>query len=77
MAFNWVNLGHDYAEEILQKRKAYTDAKAVLKQKKIHFQTLLPAKLRVHHESGPVLYKTMEEAKGDSLIMVVSTPSPS
>lgn len=76
-----VNLDHDYAPEILQKRRAYAEAKSVLKLKKIRFQTPFPAKLRVFYESGPVLYGSVEEATRDMnkrglTVTEVSSPSP-
>lgn len=60
-----VNMDHDYAPEVLEKRKEYAEAKAVLKQNKICFQTPFPAKLRVFYEEGTVLYGSAEEATRD------------
>ncbi|XP_039538832.1 uncharacterized protein LOC120486756 [Pimephales promelas] len=42
-----VNIDHDYAPEVLRKRKEYNKAKKLLKEKMIQFQTPFPAKLRV------------------------------
>lgn len=44
---NWGNkvyLDHDYAPEVLRRRKEYAEVKAVL-EKKIRFQTPFPAKM--------------------------------
>ncbi|KAK7896689.1 hypothetical protein WMY93_022014 [Mugilogobius chulae] len=76
-----VNLDHDYAPDVLKKRKEYAEIKAVLKEKKIRFQTPFPAKLRVHYEGGPVLYGTTEEATSDMIkrgyaVAAVNTPNP-
>lgn len=60
-----VNLDHDYAPEVLAKRKQYAEAKAVLKQNKIRFQTPFPARLRVFYEDGAKLYGSAEEATRD------------
>lgn len=60
-----VNLDHDYAPDILKQRREYAEAKLVLKEKKIRFQTPFPAKLRVYYQEGTVLYGSAEEATGD------------
>ncbi|KAL0175069.1 hypothetical protein M9458_031037, partial [Cirrhinus mrigala] len=49
----------------LKKRKEYAQAKTVLKEKKIRFQTPYPAKLRVFYEGETVLYNSAEEATKD------------
>lgn len=68
----------DYPQAVLQKRKEYTEAKRVLKQKKIRFQTPFPAKLLVFYEDGTRLYRTAEEATADmkerGLPVNVTTP---
>ncbi|CAL9699697.1 unnamed protein product [Knipowitschia caucasica] len=46
--------------------KEYKDIKKSLKEAKIRFQTLYPAKLRVHWEDGPRVYKTAKEAAEDA-----------
>ncbi len=58
-------LDHDYAQELLKKRKEYAEAKAVLKRKNIRFQTLFQARLRVFYEDGTVIYGLAEEATVD------------
>lgn len=56
---------HDYPPAILKKRAEYTQAKKVLKEKKIKFQTPYPAKLRVFYEDGTRLYPNAAEATAD------------
>lgn len=56
---------HDYAPDVLRKRKEYTEAKKVLREKKIRFQTPFPAKLRVFYEGEIRVYNTAEEATTD------------
>lgn len=45
-----VNIDHDYAPDVLKKRKEYAEAKRALREKKIRFQTPFPAKLRVFYQ---------------------------
>ncbi|KAM4578642.1 uncharacterized protein V3H82_008008 [Fundulus diaphanus] len=56
---------HDYPPTVLQKRKEYSEAKRILKQKKIRFQSPFPAKLRVFYEGETRLYQTAAEATKD------------
>lgn len=69
--FQWkgkqINLDHDYAPGILKQRQAYTEAKRILKQRGIRFQTPFPAKLRVFYQDGTTLYNTAEDATKDML----------
>ncbi|GAA6235639.1 uncharacterized protein LOC106533463 [Lates japonicus] len=60
-----VFLDHDYAPDVLKKRKEYTEAKKVLREKKIRFQTPFPAKSRVFYEGEIRVYNTAEEATTD------------
>ncbi|KAK7909674.1 hypothetical protein WMY93_014358 [Mugilogobius chulae] len=60
-----ISLDHDYAPAILSKRKEYAEARHTLKENKIRFQTLYPARLRVHYDGGQVTYETVEEATAD------------
>lgn len=60
-----VNIDHDYAPEVLKKRKDYAEAKRVLKEKKIRFQTPFPARLRVFFQDETKLYNSAEEATVD------------
>ena len=56
-----VNLDHDYAPAVLKNRREYAEAKTVLKEKKIRFQTPFPARLRVFYQEGVVMYGSAEE----------------
>lgn len=56
---------HDYPTAILTCRKEYNEAKRVLREKRIRFQTPYPAKLRVFYENGTRLYQTASEATKD------------
>lgn len=60
-----VFLDHDYAPEVMLKRKEYIEAKKVLKEKNIRFQTPFPAKMRVFYEGETRVYNTAEEATKD------------
>ncbi|RXN14948.1 putative transposase element L1Md-A101/L1Md-A102/L1Md-A2 [Labeo rohita] len=60
-----VNIDHDYAPDIIRKRKEYTEAKKLLTEKKIKFQTPFPAKLRVFFPDVTRVYNTAEEARKD------------
>ncbi|KAF3851605.1 hypothetical protein F7725_013377 [Dissostichus mawsoni] len=55
---------HDYATEVVQKRKAYNGIKKLLKEKGIRFQTPL-TKMRIHWDDGPKLYGSAQEAACD------------
>lgn len=57
-----INLDHDYAPNILRKRQEYAEAKKILKEKGIRFQTPFPARLRVFFPDGTRTYNTAEEA---------------
>ncbi|KAK7945540.1 hypothetical protein WMY93_001268 [Mugilogobius chulae] len=57
-----VNVDHDYAPDVLKQRQTYAEAKRVLKQRGIRFQTPFPAKLRVFYPDGTKLYNTAEDA---------------
>ncbi len=37
-----INLNHDYTPDVLKKRREYAEAKSVLKEERIRFQTLFP-----------------------------------
>lgn len=60
-----VFLEQDYPTEIIMKRKAYSAIRKTLKEKALRFQTLHPARLRVHFETGPVVYNSASEATAD------------
>lgn len=55
----------DYLTEIVMKRKAYSTIRKALKEQGLHFQTLLPAKLRVFLDTGAVIYNSASEAMDD------------
>lgn len=59
-----VYFDHDYAEEVLRKRKEYIPIKRKLKEKNIRFQTPL-TRLRAHFSSGTVTYHSAVEAAED------------
>lgn len=60
-----ITFTHDLPTEINNKLKEYKDIKKILKEQKIRFQTPYPAKMRIHWESGPRLYKSASEAAED------------
>ena len=55
---------HDYATEVVQKRKAYGAIKKILKEEQIRFQTPL-AKMRIHWASGAKTYDSAEDVARD------------
>ncbi|CAL9682028.1 unnamed protein product [Knipowitschia caucasica] len=55
----------DYTSDALAKRKAYAPVRRALKEKGLRFQTLHPARLRVHLHTGPVVYSNASEAAED------------
>ncbi|KAK7944440.1 hypothetical protein WMY93_000168 [Mugilogobius chulae] len=60
-----INVDNDYPPRILQKRKEYAEARKVLKDRNIRFQTLFPARLKVKYQEGDKIYDTVEEATRD------------
>lgn len=56
---------HDYPPAIIKKRAEYNQAKKILKERKIKFQTPYPAKLRVFYGDETCLYQTETEATSD------------
>ena len=56
---------HDFPPEVLKKRSEYAEAKKVLKEKRIKFQTQYPARMRVFYEDGTRLYQNAAEATRD------------
>lgn len=52
---------HDYASEVIQKRKEYQKIKKVLKEKGIRFQTPY-TNMRIHWEDGAKVYCTARKA---------------
>ena len=55
---------HDYATEVVQKHKAYSGIKKLLKERGTRFQTPL-TKMRIHGDDGPKLYGPAQEAACD------------
>lgn len=55
---------HDYATEVVQKRKEYGAIKKVLKEEQIRFQTPL-AKMRIHWATGVKTYDSAEDVTRD------------
>lgn len=56
---------HDYPTAVLKKRYEYTEAKKILRERKIKFQTPYPAKLRVHYDDGTETYQNAADATAD------------
>ncbi|KAL0196633.1 hypothetical protein M9458_005173, partial [Cirrhinus mrigala] len=77
---NRIFFDHDYAPDVLWKRRKYQDAKRMLREHDIRFQTRFPARLRVFYTEGTVIYNSAEEAATDMVkrglpVTVLSTPS--
>ena len=64
---NCINRDHDYPPPILKKRREYTEIRKILKENRVQFQTLFPARLRVRHEDETRTYETVEETLEDLL----------
>ncbi|CAL9691046.1 unnamed protein product [Knipowitschia caucasica] len=60
-----ISFDNDYAPEVLKQRQSYMEAKKMLKQRGIRFQTPFPAKLRVFYQDGVKLYNSAEDATKD------------
>uniref|UniRef100_A0A0S7ERB0 LIN1 n=1 Tax=Poeciliopsis prolifica TaxID=188132 RepID=A0A0S7ERB0_9TELE len=60
-----VIVDHDYAPDVLKRRREYLEVKRVLREKKIRFQTPFPAKLRVFYENNTRVYNSAAEASKD------------
>lgn len=56
-----LSFDHDYATEVVQKRKAYAGIKRVLKEKGVRFQTPLD-RMRIHWDSGVRTYDSARDA---------------
>uniref|UniRef100_A0A3B3ZC08 L1 transposable element RRM domain-containing protein n=1 Tax=Periophthalmus magnuspinnatus TaxID=409849 RepID=A0A3B3ZC08_9GOBI len=67
--FTWkgskINLDHDYAPDVLARRKEYGEIRRVLKASSIRFQTLYPARLKVFLKDETKIYDSVEEAASD------------
>lgn len=70
---------HDYPPAIIKKRAEYNQAKKMLKERKINFQTPYPARLRVFYGDETCLYQTAAEATSDmaSRVLPVKVIRPS
>lgn len=65
---------------MLKKHSEYTEAKKVLKEKQIKFQTSYPAKMRIFYNDGTRLFQDAAEATRDMSaqgfpVTVVKTPA--
>ena len=60
-----VIIDHDYIPEVMKQRREYTEAKKILKENKIKFQTPYPARMRVFYNDGTRVYNTAAEATED------------
>ncbi|KAL7848717.1 hypothetical protein SRHO_G00203400 [Serrasalmus rhombeus] len=75
-----VNLDHDYTPELLRKRREYAEAKTMLKERGIRFQTPFPDRLRVFYKDGTVIYNSVKEATADMAergipVMILKSPN--
>lgn len=52
---------HDYAYEVMEKRRAYGGIKKALKEKGVRFQTPF-TRIRIHWSTGPRTYENAQEA---------------
>lgn len=59
-----LSFDHDYATEVVQKRKEYNAAKRILKEKGVRFQTPF-TRMRIHWETGTRVYNSAGEVKQD------------
>ncbi|ROI96191.1 LINE-1 type transposase domain-containing protein 1 [Anabarilius grahami] len=71
---------HDFPPEVLKRRGEYAEAKKVLKEKRIKFQTPYPARMRVFYDDGTRLYQDATEATRDMVsrgfsVSVVKSPN--
>lgn len=57
-----LSFDHDYATEVVQKRKEYNAAKRILKEKGVRFQTPF-TRMRIHWETGTRVYNSAGEVK--------------
>ena len=56
---------HDYPPEVMKRRAEYTEARKVLKSKKIKFHTPYPFRMRVYYDEGVKVYQNATEATRD------------
>lgn len=60
-----IYVDHSYPTTILNCHKQYNEAKQVLREKRIHFQTPYPAKLHIFYKDEARLFQTAHEATKD------------
>lgn len=70
----------DFPPDVLKRRGEYAEAKKVLKEKQIKFQTPYPARMRVFYDDGTRLYQDATEATRDMVsrgypVTVVKSPT--
>ena len=76
---NKISMDHDHPPRVLQKRREYTEARRMLKERRVPFKTLHPARLKVDYSEGTKIYDSAEEATQDMAkrgfpITVIPTP---
>lgn len=64
IANNSISFDHDYASEVVEKRRSYGGVKKALKEKGIRFQTPF-TKIRIHWDTGTETYKDVQEATAE------------
>lgn len=73
---------HDYAQEVMEKRRAYAGAKKALKEKGIRFQTPF-TRIQIHWNTGPRTYEDAQQAtrelkaRGFQVTAMREDPGPS
>ncbi|XP_063322623.1 uncharacterized protein LOC134620391 [Pelmatolapia mariae] len=73
---------HDYAYEVMEKRKSYTGIKKALKERNIRFQTPF-TRIHIHWSTGPRTYEDAEDAakelraRGIEVAPTRANPGPS
>ena len=70
-----LSFDHDYATEVVQKRKEYNASKRVLKEKGIRFQTPF-TRMRVHWSTGARTYNDAREVKEELVKRGLIEPTP-
>lgn len=75
IATNLISFDHDYASEVIEKRRAYAEVKKALKEKGIHFQTPF-TKIRIHWDTGTETYKDAQEAIAELRMRGIEVAKP-
>lgn len=60
-----ISLDHDYAPEVLARRREYGEIRRVLKENNIRFKTMFPARLQVFLKDETKTYDSVEDAASD------------